>query len=269
MVIDIKLKYLILPIIYTAIGVGVYLILRAIILKSGSKLEEKGKTIHQTKRVATAKTIILNLIKYVIIIIVILAIATVFGINVGSILAGLGITAAILGLALQDFLKDIVGGLSIIFEDQFEVGDTIKVGDFKGEVINIGLKTTKIKSVDDNSIKIISNRNIDNIINYDKVPSKIFVTVSVAYEEDSTKVEKILVDECQNLTNTLEHLRGEVYLLGISDLADSAITYKIGIEAYGKDQLVLSRKVRKALKERLDKENIKIPYPQIEVHNGK
>ena len=71
---------------------------------------------------------------------------TVYGVDVTSVLAGLGIVGVVLGFALQDLAKDIIAGFSIIFENQYAIGDTISINGFKGEVIFLGLKTTKIKN---------------------------------------------------------------------------------------------------------------------------
>ena len=86
-----------------------------------------------------------NITKYTVIIFLILAILTVYGVDVTSVLTGLGIVGVVLGLALQDLAKDIIAGFSIIFENQYAIGDTISINGFKGEVIFLGLKTTKIK----------------------------------------------------------------------------------------------------------------------------
>lgn len=70
-----------------------------------------------------------------IIIFVALAILSLYGINVKSILAGVGITAAIVGLACQDIAKDLLAGIFIVAEDQYEIGDTIEIDGFMGEVV--------------------------------------------------------------------------------------------------------------------------------------
>ena len=88
------------------------------------KKTPKMKKQHQ-QRANTIRIVILNVIKYVIVFVVLLAILANFGINVKSIVAGLGITTAIIGLAFQDLAKDFIAGVSIITENQFEVGDTI------------------------------------------------------------------------------------------------------------------------------------------------
>ena len=152
--ITIDIEQIIFPIIYIIIGFIIYKLLKKLvnnILLKAPKMKKQ----HQ-QRANTIRIVILNIIKYSIMVIVLLAILANFGINVRSIVAGLGITTAILGLAFQDLAKDLIAGITIITENQFEVGDTIEYDGFMGEVIFLGLKTTRIKDYR-GAVKIIAN----------------------------------------------------------------------------------------------------------------
>lgn len=265
--IEIDLKYFTLPIVYIAIGIVSYLIIKRIITTAFNGRAFKTKR-HYEKRANTLKIMLLNIIKYVIIIFVALAILTVFGINIRSILAGLGITAAIIGLAFQDLAKDLIAGAAIIGEDQYEIGDTIEVDGFTGEVVAIGLKTTRIRDFKGRT-KIIANHNITEVINYNLSNNLAIVDVGVDYNEPTDKVEKVLNDLCEKLTKSLEYLKGDVELLGITALDDSAVVYRIVAKTESTKQYVVERQIRKAVKDELDSKGIEIPFPQVEVHNGK
>ena len=88
----------------------------------------------------------------------------------------------LIGLAFQDLFKDVIVGFFIIIEDQFSVGDTIEVCGFKGEVMHVGMKSTKIKKFD-GPIMIISNRNIDKVINISQEKGTVIINIPTAYEE--------------------------------------------------------------------------------------
>ena len=136
-----------LPIIYICIAIILNSVLKRVIDKVIIKKQNTfNKNSYNYKKTETFKVLIKNIIKYIIIIFLILSILTVYGVDVTSVLAGLGIVGVVLGLALQDLAKDIIAGFSIILENQYAIGDTISIGDFKGEVIFLGLKTTKIKN---------------------------------------------------------------------------------------------------------------------------
>lgn len=263
------IKEIYLPIIYIIIAYIIYCFLKWLILITlGKKQETSSKNSYHYKRIETFKSLSINISKWAVIIITSLAILTVYGINISSILAGLGIVSAALALAFQDVLKDFIAGISIILENQFALGDTVSIGGFKGDVIQMGLKSTRIRNYA-GEIKILANRNITEVINYSCGYSMAIVDISVSYDDDIEKVEKVLTELAEELTKSLTKLKGKVELLGIESLDDSAVIFRLTAKTASLEHFRIQREIRKAVKIRLDKEKIKIPYPQIEVHNGK
>ena len=261
-------KIFYLPILYIAIGIVIYGILRKIIRYVLSlKTRHLQKNSGNYKKIETLRVLLQNIIKYIIGVLVILAILTVYGIDIGSILAGLGILGAVVGLALQDTFKDFFAGISILLENQFAIGDNIEIDGFRGDVIFLGLKTTKLRSYE-GAVKIIANRNITNVTNYSLSSSLAIVDVAIANTEPQSKVEKILEDVAKELSDSLDSLAGPVELLGINELKDGNVTYRLTASTKPTENFGVERKIRKAVKERLDKEKIKIGYPNIEVYHG-
>ena len=113
----INLSYIIFPILYIIVGIGIFKILKNMILKAIYRRKNLKAT--QKQRIQTLGYLIINIVKYIIVIFVILGILSIFGFNVKSILAGLGIGTAIIGLAFQDLAKDIIAGFSIITEGEY------------------------------------------------------------------------------------------------------------------------------------------------------
>lgn len=264
----ILIKEIYSPIIYVISGVIIYKLLVKLIDKVVSKRQKVySKNSYNYKKIETFKGITKNIIKIIMILLIILSIMPIYGINVSSILAGLGIASAAVALALQDVLKDIFGGLSLIMDDLFAIGDIVKIGDFKGEVISIGLKSTRIKNYE-GYVKIIPNRNVSDVINYSCSYSLAIVDVSVSYEDDIINVEKVLNQLAEELTNNLTKLKDKVEVLGIENLDSSSVVFRITAKTESMEHLRIQREIKKAVKLRLDKEKIKIPYNQIEVHNG-
>ena len=258
-----------LPIIYICVAIFINSIIKRVISKIISKKQATiEKSSYNYKKLETFKGLLTNIIKYIIVTFLVLAILTVYKIDISSILAGLGIAGLVVGLALQDLAKDLIAGFSIIVENQYAVGDIISIGDFKGEVIFLGLKTTKIKSYQ-GDVKIVANRNATEVINYSMSNSLAIVDVDIAYEENNEKVEEILEELTLELSKTLPNLKGNVELLGIQELGSSSVKYRITAPTKAMEHFAIERRIRKAVKIRLDEENIKIPYTQIEVHNGK
>ena len=254
-----------LPIIYCFIGLLVYSILKKLIITLFNK--RKKLSPRNSKRYKTLLQVIIDFIKVFVIIFVGLSILTVYGVDVKAALAGLGIVSVLIGLAFQDLFKDVIVGFSIIVEDYFSVGDTIEVAGFKGEVLHIGIKSTKIRQFD-GPIMVISNRNIDKVINYTNTDSMAIVEIPIAYEEDIDNVEKILLNLFKKLSKELPHLKEEIKIWGVDSLSDSAIIIKIAVKTDALEHYDIQRRLRKEIKKEFDKKGIKIPYHQVEVHNG-
>lgn len=218
------------------------------------------------KRKKTLLLLINSIIKYILMIVCVLTILDIYGVDTTALITSLGLIGLGASLALQDTLKDLLAGFFIIFENQYDIGDVITINNFKGEVISLGLKTTKLKAYT-GEINIIANRNIQEVINHSFNNSLAIVDFDISYEEDLDKVEDVLNKLCKKLTKELPDVQGDVNLLGIEDLGNSGIKYRITAEAKSMEHFMLQRKIRKAVKEELEKEGIEIPYMQVVVHN--
>lgn len=255
-------KEVVQPLLIIAISIFIYMIVNKIIKHL---YKTPVKRIDQKKR-KTMLTVLKSVIKYVILIVDIILLLNVYGIDTKAIVASLGVIGAVLGLAMQDLLKDIISGLSILFEDQFRVGDWIQVGTFKGEVIFLGLKTTKIKAYTGET-KIISNRALTEVTNFNMQNAMAIVDVSVSYESNLQKVERVLYALCIDQQDKIPNLKGKIEMLGIQELGDSGIVYRIVAPCKAMEYAGVERLLRKAIKVAFDRNHIEIPYPQVVVHN--
>jgi len=258
----ILVKEVVAPILIIFFSIIIYKVVERIIKKT---FVLKVKKANQ-KRQETLISVISNVIKYFIIIVALLMILDVYGIDTKTLVTSLGVVGLVAGLAVQDLLKDFISGMSIIFENQFYVGDTIEVGGFKGEVIHLGLKTTKLKSYT-GEVKIIANRNITEVVNYNLANSLAIVDFQIAYEDDNDLAEEILKKLCEKLTKELENIKGNVELLGITKPDSSGVEYRITVETIPLKHYEIERKILKAVKLELEKNNITIPYPQLVIHH--
>lgn len=252
--------------IILALLVLVYFLFKGLLEKL-LKIQSKRVNIVDIKKINTIRSLCNNIGKYILIFIGILIILNACGVSATTILTSLGVVGVVVGLALQDILKDFISGIFILIENQFSVGDIIEIDSFKGEVIFLGLKSTRIKKYT-GEVKIISNRNIIEVINYSKSNSLAIVEVNVAYEEDILKVEDILIKLCDKLKKEIKEVTGDINVLGIERLDNSSVVFKITALTKSMEHFNVQRKLLKEIKLELEKNKIKIPYPQVEVHNG-
>ena len=227
----------------------------------GSSINRGGLGKLSTKKKATYLKMLKSIIRYVLIVINVLVILKIFGINITSMLAGVGIIGIILGFAVQDALKDIIKGIDIIADNYYQVGDVIKYEDITGKVISIGLKTTKLEDVNTFNIVSISNRNIEKV---EVVSNLINIDVPISYEVSLDKAEKVINDIVESIkkhegVNKCEYR-------GVNDLADSSIKYQIKVYCNPINKVQIRRDSLRYILVGLDKYHLSVPYNQIDVH---
>jgi len=238
-----------------------------IIIHLLNKIEIKSKDELDRKRKITLIVLFKNIIKYILIILLIIVLLNLYGVNTSSLIAGLGIAGVAIAFGLQEALKDIVSGIGIILDNYFVVGDVVDYEGFIGTVTEFGLKSTKIKKAS-GEVLIIANRNIDRVINISQEKGVLIIKIPTAYEEKYDKVEKVLKDMLENVIEKYTDIV-EVDYLGIDSFCESCINYSIKIVCKRMTQWDMKRNILKEIKLTYDKNKIKIPYNQLEVHNGK
>lgn len=256
-------KEVISPIFIIVIAVLVYILFKQIIIKAFRASTKFG--VH--KKSKTIMNLIINIMKYIVIVISILTVLSVWGIDTNALVASLGVAGVVAGLALQDILKDFLAGFSIIVDNEYDVGDNIQVGTFRGDVIELGMKNTKIRAYS-GEVKIIANRNVNEVINYSTQTSKCIVDISVDYKEDLLQVEEVLHQVCEELSRKTTYLTSDVTLLGIEKLDDNAVIYRLIADCEPLQDFAFKREVYRTIKLAFDNNNLDIPYPQVVVHNA-
>ena len=185
-----------------------------------------GKTELEKKKRTTIVKLFQSISKYLVFILIILFALELYGINTKSLIAGLGILGAVLGLALQDTIKDLINGITIILDNFFVVGDIVEYEGFMGEVIELGLKTTKIKALS-GQVKIISNRNITEIINLSQKLACFDVMIPTGYQDKIAKVEEVLTSAASDIKKMRNVT--DCQFLGIDKLDDSSVNYALRV----------------------------------------
>ena len=257
---DSRLLRSLLAIVIAIIIINIFRVIIRMFIKTGKSSFEK-------KRRNTVVKLLENIIKYIILVLAILYILDTYGIDTKSLVAGIGIAGVVIGLALQDFLKDLISGLSIILDNYFVIGDIVEYDNFTGEVVEFGLKSTKIRAFSGETL-CLANRNIDKINNLSQKSSNVFITVPTAYEVTEDKVKKALSDAIKEIIKTTDADDQSEYL-GIDEFSSSSINYIIKIHCPQDKRIPTKRAALSIIKRVYDEQKIKIPYNQIEVHNAK
>lgn len=123
-----------------------------------------------------------SFVKYFSCIVILYYCLSLFGIDTKTLLASAGILTLVIGLGAQTPVSDILAGLFIIFEGEFQVGDIVTIEGYRGTVIEIGIRTTKIQDASKN-VKIISNSDVCGVINMTRDYSYAWTDIGIEYGE--------------------------------------------------------------------------------------
>ena len=254
-------------ILNTNLAKSVIIIIVAIILYNIMK-GIADKTVTATMKIAKKdrkkqnSVIVFNsVMKYIFGMVVLILLLEVNGVNVSSLIASLGIVGIVVGLAIQDALKDLIAGKNIISDHFFEAGDVIKYNGITGKVISLGLKTTKLQDLDTNDIVSITNRHIEQA---EKVSDWLGIPIPAPYEKSVEEVESIMPAIVEEI-KSFEHVKDCKYI-GIGEFTDSSVIYKLLITCSPEYKLAIKRQALRTLKIAMDKAKISIPYTQIDIH---
>ncbi len=190
-------------------------------------------------------------------------ILTNWGVHITALIAGLGIAGLAVGLALQGTMANILGGLALIIDDTFNVGDTIHLDTGEtGEIIHVGLRSTKILT-DDAQLIVMPNSVLANakITNF-SLPTphlRIVIDVNVAYGSNADKVRKILLGSLKGVTGVMSE---PAPLVHFKELGESALQFqlKFFIEDY-RNRVDLRSEVVQRVYENLELAGVEIPFP--------
>ena len=196
-----------------------------------------------------------------IVIIIILIVLQLLGINVSSMLAGVGIASIIVGFALQDAMKDIFRGLEIVADNYYDIGDVIKYDDNFGQVLSINLRTTKIQDINTMNIVSIANRNIDKV---EVSTGYIYLPVPFPLRINPTAANDIM----QEIVKSIQALPNVTSVLnqGTSNITNSSLNYQLQITCDPMNQLQVRRDCLGVIADTFATHKILFPYNQIDVH---
>jgi small conductance mechanosensitive channel len=179
-----------------------------------------------------------------------------------NLLASAGILSLVIGLGAQSLIKDIIAGIFIVFEGEFRVGDIVTIAGYRGTVMDIGLRTTKILGPDGN-IKIYNNSEISGVLNMTQEASLAMCNVSIEYGQDISYVEAVLERELPKIKeNNSKILDGPQYC-GVSDLGDSGVQLLILCKCREEDIMDVKRYLNKSILQTFYDNDINIPFPNV------
>ncbi|MEO4055362.1 mechanosensitive ion channel family protein [Solibacillus sp. CAU 1738] len=245
---------------YLAIRIGNKIITNIFTLRMRTPLK------YSERRQKTILKLLQSVLSYLVYFSAIMGILASLHIQVAGLLAGAGIAGLAIGFGAQSLVKDVITGFFIIFEDQFAVGDYIKINTAEGTVVEIGLRTTKIKGSTGEQF-IIPNGLITDVVNYSINNSKVMIDMHLAVDANIEKAEKVITAYLETLPKVHPELVSAPTFLGVQSITGTEVTVRIMAETLPLQQYGVTRTIRRDVKELLEKNGIPIPYPKMMLYD--
>ena len=243
-------------IMFACVAMTVATVVKKLLLLLAETLDSRGETVCR---------LLGSFVKYATIIGMVYYCLALLGVDTTTLLASAGILSIAISLGAKDLVSDILSGLFLIFEGAFRVGDIITVGTWRGTVIEIGIRTTKIMNGSQN-IKVLRNSNVTDVVNMTKQTSYTWLDVGIEYSESLERVEDILADELSGLKKQIPGIIGDPIYKGVVSLGDNSVNIRIMVQCAEKDRAQVERDLNRAVKLLFDKHDIGIPFPQVVVN---
>ena len=223
------------------------------------------KILLKTRLDGAMLTFIVSILRIAIVVGAVLIAASVLELSTSGLIVSLGTMVLAVGLALKDSFASLANGILIIVNKPFRRGDFVSINGIEGKVHNIKLLT--IELITFANVKIVMPNNTilnGNVINYSALAiRRVDMTFSVAYGSDMDKVEQVLRDIASNHPQVLKSMKTNIYM---ESHDSSAIKYAVKVWANNGDYQAVLRSFQRLVYDAFEKEGIKIPFNQLDVH---
>lgn len=238
-------------------------IFRAVVGKMASLQEKRLPSGMRAQQVRTLAAVINSVGVFLVMFVSTLMILGTLGLNLGPLLASAGIVGLAIGFGAQTLVKDVINGFFILLENQYDVGDTVRIAGVKGTVENMSLRHTTLRD-EDGTIHIVPNSAILIVSNTTRDWSQLTLKVVVAYSEPSDRIVALLKqlgEEIRHDPAYADDIVSEIQVPGIDRIGNGEAEYLMLIKTRPSKQYGVSRELRRRIKECFHKNNIQTAGP--------
>jgi len=241
-------------------------IVRRFVARTKDKESKEG----MEKRTNTLVAIFKGIGRVFIVIVVIMIVLSEVGVDIVPILAGFGIVGIAIGFGAQYLIRDLIAGIFIILENQYRVGDVVRVADIAGLVEEVTLRKTVLRDLD-GIVHHVPNGEVRTASNFTRHFARVNLNVSVAYDTDLDHAISVINRVGKDLAEDAKWrkvIKSPPQVLRVDNLGDSGIDIKILGDVKPIEQWAVMGELRLRLKKAFDSEGIEIPWPHTKVYFG-
>jgi moderate conductance mechanosensitive channel len=215
------------------------------------------------QQIQTLASVINSIASFVVWFVVLLTVLDRVGINLGPLLASAGIAGLAIGFGAQTLVKDFINGFFVLLEDQYNIGDAVRMAGVKGTVEDMTLRRTVLRD-DDGTLHTIPNSQVQIVSNMTRDWAQVSLHVSVAYGEPSDKIVELLKqvgDEIRHDPRFADDIVADVEVPGIDRVGNGEAEYLVLVKTRPRKQFAITREFRRRIKECFEKNNIQAGLP--------
>ena len=246
--------------------IGAYIltrILRTIARKSADLHTRKLPSGVRLQQVRTVASVITSVGVFVIFFVAALEVLSLVGLNLGPMLASAGIAGLAIGFGAQTLVHDFINGFFILLENQYDIGDTVRIAGVKGTVERMSLRNTVLRD-EDGTLHIVPNSSIQIVSNTTRDWSQLALRVTVAYSEPSDKIVNLLKQVGEDVRHSdrfADDVVSDIDVPGIDRVGNGEAEYLMLIKTRPNKQYAVSRELRRRIKECFEKNNVQAAGP--------
>lgn len=213
----------------------------------------------QTKRATTMGRLMSNISVALIALIAIFSGFSAVGIQLTPVIASAGVAGIAIAFGAQSLVKDLLTGMSLIFEDQYGVGDVVEIDELKGTVEEVGLRTTRLRDFNGMSW-YLRNGEILKVGNITQGWAQETIDIAVHQSEDPQVVMRVIrkvLAEVDQDPAFAESLLEEPTVLGVTDISKGVMTFQVSVKCVAQSQFDVIRTTRRKVKDAFDEARIR------------
>jgi len=217
----------------------------------------------RTQQVRTLASVITSVGVFVIILGAVLEVLPLLGLNLGPLLASAGVAGLAIGFGAQTLVHDFINGFYILLENQYDIGDNIRIAGVKGTVEEMTLRRTVLRD-EDGTLHTVPNSQVTIVSNTTRDWSQLALRVVTAYSEPSDRIVTLLNqigDEVRHDPAYADDIVSDIQVPGIDRVGNGEVEYLILVKTRPTKQYGVSRELRRRIKEAFERNNIQTPGP--------
>ncbi len=227
----------------------------------------RGSKTEREERAETLRRVFQSATQTFVVVLASLALLQQLGVDVTVLVGGAAVIGMAIAFGAQNLIKDYFTGFMILVENQYSVGNIIRIGDSTGVVENITMRMTVLRDLE-GVVHFIPHGNVTQVSNLTHGWSRVVLDIGVAYKENVDRVMEVLKDlliEIRDDERFGPMVLGEPEILGVDEFADFAVLIKLLIKTRPLKQWEVKRELLRRIKNRFDKLGIEIPIPHLTV----